>query len=359
MAKVKSLESVNKIGESIWYDNLSKKVLDSGKLKELIDQGVSGLTSNPTIFKKAIADSSDYDADLIPLKGTDADEATEQLMIKDVARAADLLLPIYQASNGKDGHASIEVSPKLANDTEGTVEAAQRIWKTLGRENIMIKIPATKAGIPAIKKVLELGINVNVTLIFSVEVYNQVVESFISAVEARVAKGLDVSKLASVASFFVSRVDLACEKAIEKLGTDDAKGLIAKVGIDNSYLAYQSFLNLFNSERFKKLPNAQVQRPLWASTGTKNPAFDPLLYVKALCLPDTVNTLPPETLEHLLKADVISDVQSEVTKGGDYVKKAKQVGINLDQILIELEQQGVSSFVQSYEELVASVAAKI
>jgi transaldolase len=215
----KHIQSLNQLGQSVWYDNLSRDILKSGELKSLIDAGVSGLTSNPTIFRNAIADSASYDDAMRPLvkKGLSTDDVCEELMVEDVGNAADLLRPIYNRTNGADGHASIEVSPFLAHDTNGTIEAAKRLWSKLNRPNIMIKIPATKEGLPAIKKVLEEGINVNVTLIFSKEVYTEVANAHIEALESRASKGQEVKGIASVASFFVSRVDAICEKTFDDL----------------------------------------------------------------------------------------------------------------------------------------------
>ncbi len=369
MSKNKSIVALNALGQSIWYDNLSRDVLRSGELAKLIESGVSGLTSNPTIFKKAIADSSDYDQDIQALvrKGLGTEELCEELMVRDVAAAADLLKPIYQGTKGADGHASIEVSPTLARDTKGTIEAAKRIWAKLARPNIMIKIPATKEGIPAIQEVLALGINVNVTLIFSVEVYSQVAEAHISALEKRIAKGEDISSIASVASFFVSRVDAICEKNSEalvksgKAKAEEAAKTFGKIGIANSKLAYEEYEKLYKSARFEKLKakSARVQRPLWASTGTKNPKLSPVLYVEELAGRDTVNTLPPATLKALLeKATIEPRLHGGLADAKSVIALLGTVGLNFSDLLRQLQEEGVKSFAESYRELLESIEKK-
>jgi transaldolase len=288
-------------------------------------------------------------------------------MVQDVAAAADLLKPIYLASKGADGHASIEVSPTLAHDTKGTVEAAQRIWKKLSRPNIMIKIPATPEGLPAIREVLREGINVNVTLIFSVEVYQQVAEAHISALEARAAEGLAVTNIDSVASFFVSRVDAMVEKsfaALVKAGKAQEsaqKSFFGKVGIANSRLAYAKFEELYRSPRFAALEakGARVQRPLWASTGTKNPSLSPVLYIEELAGRQTVNTLPPPTLQALLKGATIEPrLHSGVKEARALIDSLAGLGLNFQDLLVQLQKEGVASFADSYRDLIASIESK-
>lgn len=361
-----NIQSLNAIGQSIWYDNLSKDVLESGELAKLIEGGVSGLTSNPTIFQKAISGSNKYDqaiSALLPVT-KEVERVTEDLMVRDVAAAADLLLPTYKATQAADGYASIEVSPLLAADTLATLSAARNLWSQLRRPNIMIKIPATPEGIPAIKAALTEGINVNVTLIFSEAVYRQVAEAYITALEERVASGLPVEKIASVASFFVSRVDAICEKELEKLqvSAEVAKQLLGQVGIANSLVAYQAYEELFvTSDRFKKLKakSAQVQRPLWASTGTKNPNFDPLLYVKALVLSNTVNTLPPATLDQLIAAESFDPQPATLNSALSHLETLKSCGVNLNALLKELQVQGVKLFADSFTELLNATQEKI
>jgi transaldolase len=350
-------------------------VLRSGELKSLIDQGVSGLTSNPTIFKQAIADTTNYDEDMKSpeLKGLSTEALCEELMLKDVAAAADLLRPIYDATAAGDGYASIEVSPYLAEDAAGTVAAAQRLWKKLNRPNVMIKIPATPQCIPAIQQTLECGINVNVTLIFSKEVYEQVAEAYISALETRVKRGDDVRSIASVASFFVSRVDAIVEKHFDailqgnaaqsgKAPAAERERFLGKVGVANSKLAYASFEKLFGSPRFKKLQDAhgaKVQRPLWASTGTKNPAFKAVMYVEELAGRATVNTMPPATVKALLLgADVKPMLHSGLDQAVKLLEWIDSLGISITSLLKELQVAGVKSFADSYRDLLASIDEK-
>lgn len=369
VSKNPQILALNELGQSVWYDNLSRDVLKSGELQTLINQGVSGLTSNPTIFKQAIADTANYDSDMrsSALKELSTEALCEELMIQDVAAAADLLLPIYKATNAGDGYASIEVSPYLAADEKGTVEAALRLWKKLNRPNIMIKIPATPECIPAIQTTLEHGINVNVTLIFSKQVYEHVAEAYIKALETRVSRGEDVRAISSVASFFVSRVDAIVEKSfdeLQKAGKVEASQkdlFFGKVGVANSKLAYESFEKLFGSERFKKLQEkgARVQRPLWASTGTKNPVFKAVMYVEDLAGRDTVNTMPPATVKALIQGAAISP---KLHAGLDDAKKllaaVNGMGINVEGLLHDLQVAGVKSFSDSYKDLLASIDQK-
>lgn len=361
--------ALNELGQSVWYDNLSRDVLKSGELRSLIEQGVSGLTSNPTIFKQAIADTSNYDSDMgsSALKGLDAEALCEELMLADVAAAADLLKQTYTDTAGGDGFASIEVSPYLASDTDGTVAAAERLWKKLSRSNAMIKIPATPECIPAIKAVLERGINVNVTLIFSTQVYQEVAEAYISALEVRAARGQDLRSVASVASFFVSRVDALVEKKFDVLvakglcSEGDRPRFFGKVGVANSKLAYEAFENIFNTPRFKKLQElgARVQRPLWASTGTKNPVFKPVMYVEELAGRDTVNTMPPATVKALIQsADIAPKLHTGLQEAKELLAWLESKSISMDALLMELQVAGVKTFADSYKDLLASIADK-
>jgi len=369
MSKNANIDALNQLGQSVWYDNVSREVLTNGELQALIDSGVSGLTSNPTIFKKAIADTDFYDKELEELgkQGLTADEICETVMIKDLSMVAAMLRPVYDATGGADGHGSIEVSPLLAEKTEETVEAATRIWTTLGEPNIMIKIPGTEEGIPAVRKAIAAGINVNVTLIFSVDVYNDVIEAYLSGLEDRVAADKDISSIASVASFFVSRVDAICEKTLAKhvtdglIAEDTAASFTGKPGIANSKAAYALYEERFGSDRFSSLKakGARVQRPLWASTGTKNPAFKPVLYVEELAGKDTVNTLPPKTLKDLMNDAII---EPRLHQGTDeamaVLSKLKDTGVDFDALLDELQDAGVESFSDSYKDLVASIESK-
>jgi transaldolase len=368
--KNRNITALNELGQSVWYDNLSRDVLKSGELSSLIASGVSGLTSNPTIFKQAIADTNNYDEDMrsVALKGLSSEALCEELMIKDVAAAADLLRATYDATGAGDGFASIEVSPYLAADGAGTVAAAERLWAKLNRPNVMIKIPATPECIPAIQQTLEKGINVNVTLIFSRQVYEQVAEAYIAALEARVSRGLDVRSIASVASFFVSRVDASVEKQFDSLvsagkaESAQREKFLGKVGVANSKLAYESFEKLFGSARFKKLQEshgAKVQRPLWASTGTKNPAFKAVMYVEELAGRDTVNTMPPATVKALLNgADSKPRLHDGLLEAKALLGWVESKGISMNSVLAELQVAGVKSFSDSYRDLLSSIDEK-
>lgn len=371
MATVPSILGLNKVGQSVWYDNLSRDVLTSGELSGLIAKGVSGLTSNPTIFKKAIADSNLYDSKIKELaaKKLSVEDLTEELMVIDVAAAADLLMPIYEKSKGTDGHASIEVSPFLARDSKNTVVAAKRLWSKLNRPNIMIKIPGTPQCLPAIRETLAAGINVNVTLLFSQQDYEQVTDEYLSALEARAAKNEPIDKLASVASFFVSRVDAICELRCSQLVKDQVlpkdaeKEFFGKFGIANAKIAYQSFLKIFGSDRFKALQKkgAQFQRPLWASTGTKNPSLPPLLYVKELAGEHTVNTMPPATLKILVddpSSDYSNAVSSSIDEANKIMSAVNKLGLPVGALLHKLQDDGVDLFAGSYQELLDAVEKK-
>lgn len=370
MAKNQYISALYELGQSIWYDNLSRDVLRSGELKNLIDAGVTGLTSNPTIFKKAIADTKDYDDDIKTLLGKgikDKEELCENLMIADVGAAADLLKPIYESTEGRDGYASIEISPYLARDTNKSIEAGKRLWKTLSRPNIMIKVPATDEGMPVIRELLTSGINVNVTLIFSASVYERVVEEYLSALEARMKANQAIDKIASVASFFVSRVDSITESKVSAFVKEGIFDLMIQsefdgtLGIANSKLAYQSFLALFGSGRFQRLmtKGAKVQRPLWASTGTKNPKFDQLLYVDALAGPDTVNTLPPQTIAELLKRGSFRNrITEDVEASFRLFERGRDLGLPIEAMLFELQVQGVKLFSDSYTDLLKGIEEK-
>jgi len=369
-AKNANIIAVNACGQSVWYDNLSRDVLKSGELAGLIAAGVSGLTSNPSIFKNAIADTAHYDEEIRRLagQGLGTEALCQELMIQDVGNAADLLRPVYEESGGADGYASIEVSPLLARDTAGTVSAARLIWGKLGRPNIMIKVPGTAEGLPAVTALLQEGINVNVTLIFSVEVYESVVEAYLKALEGRVRNSQDPARVSSVASFFVSRVDSICEKTFDQLLKDgrvkeqQKTAFFGLAGVANSKLAYASYERIFSSGRFKTLRDkgARVQRPLWASTGTKNPAFSALLYLEELVGRDTVNTLPPPTLKTLLSK---ASIEPRLHSGLDHAKKVmddlRAMGVPFDALLVELQAQGVKLFADAYNELLNSVEGKV
>ena len=362
------VQDVQRLGQSIWYDNIRRGLLDSGELKRLIEMGVTGLTSNPTIFEKAIAGSTDYDEALTELARSDksVDESYEALVIEDIRNTADLLRPIYDRTNGVDGYASLEVSPKLAHDTAGTTAEARRLFGALDKPNVMIKVPATAEGIPAVRQLISEGININVTLIFSLEAYRQVMEAYIAGLEEYIAGGGDPSRIASVASFFVSRVDTAVDTLLEERmrqgGPDDVKALMGKAAIANAKLAYREFQQVFGEERFSGLKDKQArpQRPLWASTSTKNPAYSDLMYVEALIGPDTVDTLPPATLTALLEYGKPGLTLEQGTyQAEEHLQALEEAGISMTQVTDNLLADGVKSFADSFDTLLANISEKM
>ena len=362
-----TLQQTQRLGQSIWYDNIRRGLLASGELQRLIDQGVTGVTSNPTIFEKAIAGSTDYDEALLStaLLGRSTVEVYEALAVEDIKAAADLLGPVYDRTGGVDGYVSLEVSPSLAHDTESTIAEAKRLFATLGRPNVLVKVPATPEGIPAIRRLIGEGINVNVTLIFSLDAYRQVMEAYIGGLEELARSGGDVSRVASVASFFVSRVDTAVDRLLEEriqAGVQDLKALLGKVAVANASLAYRDFQATFGSERFAKLRagGARVQRPLWASTGTKNPAYSDLLYVETLLGPDTVNTMPPGTLTAFLEhGRVEATLEGSAAEAERTIAGIEAAGISIEQVTRELLTDGVMSFADSFDTLLANIEDKI
>ncbi len=354
------LEQLEILGQSIWVDYIHHSFVTSGQLAELINLGVRGLTSNPTIFEKAIVGSDDYDQTLTKLfeKNLSTEEIYEMLILDDIRKAADILLPVYEQSNGKDGFVSIEVNPKLAYDTRGSISEAIRLYNKLDRTNIMIKIPANEAGVKAIKSLISLGINVNATLIFSLQHYQNVAQAYISGLEKRAAAGEDISKIASVASFFVSRVDTVVDRQLHKIGDTTLQG---KVAIANATIAYASFQEIFSNVRWKKLAalGAKVQRPLWASTSTKNPAYPDTLYIDNLIGENTVNTIPLETLSaYLDHGQILATLQTDIEKARMQLSSLEQLGINLNDITQKLQQDGITAFSNSFESLINSITQK-
>ena len=354
------LNQLSEAGQSIWYDNIRRALIDSGELQELLDAGVTGVTSNPSIFEKAIAGSADYDDAIQSLvqAGAAVEEIYEMLAIEDIQRTADLLRPIYDRTNGVDGFVSLEVSPTLAHDTDGTIADARRFFAALNRPNVLIKVPATPGGIPAIQTLIGAGINVNVTLIFSISSYEAVADAYIGGLEALAASGGDVSKVASVASFFVSRVDAAVDAALADVGNRSLQGAIA---IANSKVAYDRFHQLFSGERWQRLADqgAHVQRLLWASTGVKNPSYPDTLYMDALIGADTVNTVPPATLTAFMEhGSVAAALGESIPNARLQMSQLAELGVDLDAITQKLQDDGVAAFVKSFESLMASVAEK-
>ena len=354
-------------GQSVWLDNISRELIDSGALQNLIQRGVSGVTSNPTIFNKAIGGSSDYDQMIQELRGQgkDPDAVAWELILRDIRDGADILKPVFDRTDKDDGFISIEVSPKLADDTGGTVAMAADLHRRAGKENVLIKIPATKAGLPAIRRTIGAGINVNVTLIFSVERYDEVVDAYISGLEDLHAKGGDLSKVASVASFFVSRVDGKVDKllaAVQGEKAEQAQALDGKIAIANSKMAYAHWKQLFSGDRWDKLAaaGAHRQRCLWASTSTKNPNYPDTLYVAELIGPKTVNTMPDATIDAFEDHGVVErTLDADVEEAEAQMAALPGLGIDMTQVTYELEREGVKSFDDSFDELLATVAKQV
>jgi transaldolase len=354
------LHKLAELGQAIWLDYISRSFITCGELQELVDQGLRGVTSNPSIFEKAIAGSADYDEDLNRLvrAGRSVAEIYEDLAMADIRSAADILRSVYEKSKGADGFVSLEVNPALAHDTEATIAEARRLFASLERPNVMIKVPATPAGIPAVESLIGEGININVTLIFSLEQYENVAAAYIAGLEKLALSGGDLGKVASVASFFISRVDTAVDKALEEIGN---AGIQGKIAIGNAKIAYSRFRQIFSSERWQKLAaqTAWVQRPLWASTSSKNPAYPDTLYVDNLIGPDTVNTLPPATLDNFLDhGTVAATVETDVDGARNRMAELTELGIDLDAITNKVLDEGVAAFAKSFEGLIASIAAK-
>ena len=360
------LEELRRLGQSVWYDNIRRGMITSGELQRLIDQGVSGLTSNPTIFEKAIAGSTDYDEELLDMvrDGKNAQEIYDSFTVEDVRSAADLLRPHYDRSDGADGYASLEVSPHLAHETDMSVAEAKRLFATLDRPNVMVKVPATPEGIPAIRRLIGEGININVTLIFSLEAYGHVMEAYISGLEDLAAAGGDVSTPASVASFFVSRVDTTVDPQLDKRMREGAKELgelMGKAAIANAKLAYRAFESNFSGERFARLSarGARRQRPLWGSTSTKNPAYSDVMYVESLIGPDTVNTMPPATITAFMEhGRAEATLARDVDDAERTFEQLASAGISMEQVTGKLLADGVKSFADSYDKLLANIEEK-
>lgn len=365
------LIALEQLGQSIWIDFISRQMIESGKLRYHIENdGVSGITSNPSIFQKAIAETHEYDEEIHELaeQGKSAEEIYEILTIRDIQNAADLLHPVFEKSHGLDGYVSLEVSPKLAHDTDATMIEARRLWETVNRLNLMIKIPGTKAGLPAIRQLTNEGININVTLLFGLPRYEEVMESFVAGLEDRHERNLPLFHIASVASFFLSRIDVLLDPLLEhedqrvrsqRGNPTDLKGQIA---ISSAKIAYEHFRYVFQGKRFLKLAaaGAHPQRLLWASTSTKNPAYSDVKYVEPLIGAQTINTLPLETLEayrhHGKPYLSLSDGNAEALF---MLERLKQSGIDLDAITSQLEKEGIEKFVHAYEFLMNALHHKM
>lgn len=360
-------------GQSVWLDYIRRGILENGELERMIrDYDLRGVTSNPSIFEQAIGDSTDYDEELERLagEGLGGEAAYERLAVSDIQRAADLFRGVYDASGGTDGFVSLEVSPELAHDTEGTLADARRLWKWVDRPNVMIKVPGTEAGLPAIEQLLSEGINVNVTLLFSLGGYERVMEAFLRGIERRVDAGEPVDRVASVASFFVSRVDSSVDAQLVKIAAGEAdeerktraKSLMGRAAVDNAKLAYARFQDVFGGERWARLKaaGAQIQRPLWASTSTKNPEYRDVIYVEELIGPDTVNTMPLATVEAFADHGVARrTVDAELDRAREELAALASLGVDLDAVTEQLQVEGVDKFAKSFREMLATVGEKV
>ncbi len=359
-------------GQSPWLDFITRDLLKSGKLGAMIDQGIVGMTSNPTIFQKAIGEGeSDYDEDVRSMvrDGKSVDEIYDGLVLDDIRNAATILRPVYDKSDGRDGYVSIEVSPTLAYKTDETLAEARRLFTYLNLPNVMIKIPGTAEGLPAIRQSTADGLNINVTLLFSLDNYRKVAEAYVAGLEDRAAKGQPIDGIASVASFFVSRVDTAVDKRLDALiaraGSEDEKntlrGLQGKAAIANAKLAYAAFQEIFSGPRWDALAQhgAKPQRPLWASTSTKNPAYRDVMYIESLIGPHTVDTMPPQTITDTLDhGQIARTVDKDADQARTQLGDIERAGVSMDEVTAQLQTDGVKSFAESFEQLIGTISSK-
>jgi len=360
-----NLQKLASLGQSIWYDNISRSLITKGELKKMVDEGLLGVTSNPTIFDKAISGSADYDEQLRQLvesnPGIDVAQVIQALMIKDIQMATDVLKPVYDKTKGLDGYVSVEVTPNKARDTKATIEEVRELWTKIDRKNLMVKIPATLEGLPAIEQAISEGININVTLIFSVDRYKEVAKAYISGLEKRMKAGKPIDHVASVASVFVSRIDTLVDKMLTEKKDQKLAALKGKAAIANTKMIYQAFKEAFGAGRFDALKSkgARVQRPLWGSTGTKDPAYSDVLYVETLIGPHTVNTVPPATYTAILDhAKVELTVEKNIDQEKTALRELAAAGIDMKAVTQKLEDDGVASFEKSFDGLYANLEEK-
>jgi transaldolase len=371
------LLSIKDYGQSIWMDNLTRDLIQTGELQELLKtRGIRGLTSNPAIFEKAISGNALYNGDIeAGIKaGKPVYKIYESLIFEDIRNACDIFRPIYEESGGLDGYVSIEVPPTIAHDTEATIQEARRYYQEIGRENVMIKIPGTSSGLPAVEQVISEGINVNVTLLFAVKSYEECAWAYIRGLETRMKNNQDISKIASVASFFLSRIDIKVDQIIEEriktVGTDDLnikaqlQAIKGKVAIANAKIAYEKYNEIIQTDRWKALSQkgANVQRLLWASTSTKDPSYSDVMYIDQLIGQDTVNTLPPATIEACADhCDVSNRLETGIEEAHNLIESLKKpdIGINIDQVMAEVLDEGIDKFIQPYQSLMSSMEEKV
>ncbi|MGN6297805.1 MAG: transaldolase [Ginsengibacter sp.] len=356
-----SVKNIHDHGQSIWLDFFDRELMNSGKLQNLIDEdGLSGITSNPSIFEKAIKGSSDYDEDIKKL--SQQDKSNEEIFFgfatEDIRRAADILKPVFDEAKGTDGFVSIEVSPLLANDTEGTIKQARELWKTVDRKNVMIKIPGTKEGLAAIRQCISEGININITLLFGIPRYLEVTDAYLSGLEDRLKNNQSIDHIESVASFFLSRIDVMLDPILKEKKLDD---LVGEVAIASAKVAYEKYKDVFLGERFKRLEKlgAKKQKVLWASTSTKDPSFSDVKYVEALIGPNTINTLPLETIDDFRDHGKVQDhLENNLMHSKMVLQKLKENNIDIDEVTQKLEEEGVQKFNKSYETLLKAIESK-
>jgi transaldolase len=367
--KRKSLEKLGALGQSVWLDYIHREMIRSGRLKELIEEySVRGVTSNPAIFEKAIGGSNYYDDEIKKLigQGKNAKEICEILAVQDVQEAADVFLPVYYNTQGGDGFVSLEVSPYLACDTNGTINEARRLWKEVNRPNVLIKIPATAEGIPAIRQCISEGININITLIFGLPRYVKVAQAYIEGLEHFMAQSKSLKQITSVASFFLSRIDVLVDPILEGIiknrsGSDIAQLLHGQVAILCAKVAYQTYKQIFDDARYKKLADkgARPQRLLWASTGTKNPSYSDIKYVEPIIGPQTINTMPMETLEaYGDHGDPAWRLEEGASQANQLLARLSEIGIQLDDVSLRLEKEGIEKFIKPYNSLIESLKKK-
>lgn len=358
------LQQLTELKQSIWLDYISRDLIESGQLQQYIDKGLRGMTSNPSIFNKAITNSDQYDREIraYALEGRSAEEIYEALALADIKQAADLLKPIYDKSNGLDGFVSLEVNPHLAHHTDKTIEEVRRLSEIVNRPNVMIKVPATSEGILAIKELIAEGYNINVTLMFSLSQYELVSNAFLEGLEERVSNGKTIDQIASVSSFFVSRIDVKIDKMLENLDTQKALALRGKIGIASAKMAYQKFLEKFNTKRWEKLAQkgAHVQKVLYGSTSTKNPDYPDTLYVDSLIGKQTINTLPPKTLKAFLDHGTVRPTLTEgVSQTQGYLDQLADLGIDLEKVTGELLDEGIQKFIKPFDQLIETITGKM
>jgi transaldolase len=357
------LHTLAEIGQSIWLDYIQRAFITSGGLQNYVQKGLRGVTSNPSLFEKSIADSHDYDTQISDLarQGKSAEEIYEELAIEDARTAADVLRPVFDETDGVDGYFSLEVNPHLAHDRQGTVNEATRLFARVNRPNVMIKVPATGEGIQAFQELIEQGVNINVTLMFSQQQYDQVAEAYITAMENRAARVYDLRQIASVASIFVSRLDSKVDAMLDAFKTQRAKSLKGSIGLANAKIVYQHYKEYFQSERWQRLAEkgARPQRVLYGSTGTKNPDYPDVMYVENLIGPNTVNTVPPKTLEEFIDHGVVRlTLESELAEAQADLNGLPELGIDLADVNQDLLDEGVQKFVEPYDSLIKAIEEK-